>query len=142
MYDKKFTRLVMQIFTDRVQAQIEVVKEEQSRFEFDMTPLPQMIVFLTTEMRTLSARWWLSMQSLTVMSISTPLISLYWCMADTVRLAAEVRRYSVLVLQTVSEPDGNSQMAPYHFHRNYVTHGSGNSCRKTIIFRISFVPVW
>ena len=38
MYDKKFTRLVMQIFTDRVQAQIEVVKEEQSRFDFDMTP--------------------------------------------------------------------------------------------------------
>ena len=38
MYDKKFTRLVMQIFTDRVQAQIEVVKEEQSRFELDMTP--------------------------------------------------------------------------------------------------------
>ena len=29
----------MQIFTDRVQAQIEVVKEEQSRFDFDMTPL-------------------------------------------------------------------------------------------------------
>ena len=28
----------MQIFTDRVQAQIEVVKEEQSRFDFDMTP--------------------------------------------------------------------------------------------------------
>ena len=28
----------MQIFTDRVQAQIEVVKEEQSRFHFDMTP--------------------------------------------------------------------------------------------------------
>lgn len=27
----------MQIFTDRVQAQIEVVKEEQSRFDFDMT---------------------------------------------------------------------------------------------------------
>ena len=36
----------------------------------------------------------------------------------------------------------NSQMAPYHFHRNYVTHGSGNSCRKTIIFQISFVAVW
>ena len=28
----------MQIFVDRVQAQIEVVKEEQSRFDFDMTP--------------------------------------------------------------------------------------------------------
>ena len=28
----------MQIFTDRVQAQIEVVKDEQSRFDFDMTP--------------------------------------------------------------------------------------------------------
>lgn len=28
----------MQIFTDRVQEQIEVVKEEQSRFDFDMTP--------------------------------------------------------------------------------------------------------
>ena len=28
----------MQIFTDRVQAQIEAVKEEQSRFDFDMTP--------------------------------------------------------------------------------------------------------
>ena len=27
----------MQIFTDRVQAQIEAVKEEQSRFDFDMT---------------------------------------------------------------------------------------------------------
>lgn len=28
----------MQIFTDRVQGQIEAVKEEQSRFHFDMTP--------------------------------------------------------------------------------------------------------
>lgn len=28
----------MQIFVDRVQEQIEAVKEEQSRFEFDMTP--------------------------------------------------------------------------------------------------------
>ena len=28
----------MQIFIDRVQAQIEAVKEEQSRFDFDMTP--------------------------------------------------------------------------------------------------------
>lgn len=28
----------MQIFTDRVQAQIEALKEEQSRFDFDMTP--------------------------------------------------------------------------------------------------------
>ena len=28
----------MQIFIDRVQAQIELVKEEQSRFSFDMTP--------------------------------------------------------------------------------------------------------
>lgn len=41
------------------------------------------------------------MQSLTAMNISTPPISLYWWTADTVQLAAEVRRYSVLALQTV-----------------------------------------
>ena len=70
----------MQIFTDRVQAQIEVVKEEQSRFDFDMTPF-------TTEP-----------------------ISLYWWTADTVQLAAEVRRCLVLALQTVNEPDGKGTM--------------------------------
>ena len=58
-----------------------------------MTPFTKDDCIPDKRSEALLARLWLSMPSLTAMSISTPPISLYWWMADTVRLAAEVRRY-------------------------------------------------
>lgn len=100
----------MQIFTDRVQAQIEVVKEEQSRFDFDMTPFTTEDCIPDNRNESIVGKVVVSMQSLTAMNISTLPISLYWWTADTVQLAAEVRRCLVLALQTVNEPDGKGTM--------------------------------
>ena len=84
----------MQVFTDRVQAQIELVKTEQEQYRFDKTPFTVSDCIPDNHSS----------------NISTLPISLYWQTVDTVQQAAEGRRCLALALPQVSVADGKDMM--------------------------------
>lgn len=100
----------MQVFTDRVQAQIELVKRSRNNTALIKHRLLFPTVFPIITARISSARWWLSTPSRNDMNISTLPISLYWQTVDTVQQAAEGRRCLALALPQVSVADGKDMM--------------------------------
>ena len=100
----------MEIFTERVQSQIDRTRAELSKFPSDKPCSQRSIVFLTTIKAISLARSSFSMPSRNGMNISTLPISLSWQRAATVQQAAEVRRCLVLALPRAKEPDGKGTM--------------------------------
>ena len=85
----------MQVFTDRVQAQIELVKTEQEQYRFDKTPFTVSDCIPDNHSSNIVGK--------------VP-ISLYWQTVDTVQQAAEGRQCLELALPQVSVADGKDTM--------------------------------
>lgn len=100
----------MQIFLDRVKAQVELSKTELAKYPFDKTVFTVKDCIPDDKGKTLSARLWLSMPSRSGTNISTLPISFYWRTAETVRLAAEGRRCLEPALPQASIAGGKGTM--------------------------------
>lgn len=101
----------MQIFMERVQEQIGLVRAEQEQFKFDMKPFTIDDCIPDDRNSSIVGKVVIINAEVTVMSTATPPISLYWQTAVTVRLAAEVRRCSAHALPLASIADGKGTMS-------------------------------